>query len=535
MSGALPTRRTFLKAAAVTAAGAAGAIAVSANGTPASAAPARRVRRTREEHRVVVVGSGFGGGVSALRLAQAGVPVLMLERGRRWPTGPNSETFPRALNPDKRVLWHESTPNLFGKPLSVEPYVGLIESVTGANMTALCPAGLGGGSLVYQGMTLQPSEAVFNEHFPNALDWQLMNRVHYPRVAKMLKVAVAPDSVVRSPQYLAPRQFAKRVRAEGLPLQKIPMPIDWGYAEAELRGEMKAAYSNGDGSFGVNNGGKHSVDVTYIRQAEATGLVTVRTLHTVRQVSRRKDGKWSLHVERTDEAGKVLEHKEIITKTLIMAAGSVNTTKLLVRAREAGTISDLPDGLGRGWGTNADRIYTWTSPSIDFGTVQGGPVVYGSLNWSDPKSAFTVVQASIPPMPVSAKTTMLVGFGVSSGRGVISYDSGAGDAIIKWPHEGDSEIQTKHIDGAVRRIAGPDAILTDTNAFFPSTWHALGGANMGTVCDLEGRVTGQPGLYVLDGALMPGTTAACNPSMTIAAVAERALDHIVAKDVGSTI
>ena len=124
------------------------------------------------------------------------------------------------------MLWHESTPNLFGKPLSVEPYVGLFESVAGVNMTALCPAGLGGGSLVYQGMTLQPSEAVFNEHFPNALDWQLMNRVHYPRVARMLKVAVAPDAVVRSPQYLAPRQFAKRVRAEGLPLQKIPMPID---------------------------------------------------------------------------------------------------------------------------------------------------------------------------------------------------------------------------------------------------------------------------------------------------------------------
>ncbi len=74
-----------------------------------------------------------------------------------------------------------------------------------------------------------------------------MDRVHYPRVARMLKVAVAPDSVVRSPQYLAPRQFAKRVRAVGLPLQKIPMPIDWGYAEAELRGEMRPAYTNGDG------------------------------------------------------------------------------------------------------------------------------------------------------------------------------------------------------------------------------------------------------------------------------------------------
>lgn len=58
---------------------------------------------------------------------------------------------------------------------------------------------------------------------------------------------------------------------------------------------------------------------------------------------------------------------------------------------------------------------------------------------------------------------------------------------------------------------------------------------MGTVCVLEGRVHGQRGLYVLDGALMPGNTAACNPSMTIAAVAERALDRIVAADVGTLI
>lgn len=58
---------------------------------------------------------------------------------------------------------------------------------------------------------------------------------------------------------------------------------------------------------------------------------------------------------------------------------------------------------------------------------------------------------------------------------------------------------------------------------------------MGTVCDLEGRVLGQRGLYVLDGALMPGNTAACNLSLTIAAVAERALDVLIAQDVGTVI
>ncbi|UUZ59622.1 GMC family oxidoreductase [Nocardioides sp. B-3] len=78
-------------------------------------------------------------------------------------------------------------------------------------------------------------------------------------------------------------------------------------------------------------------------------------------------------------------------------------------------------------------------------------------------------------------------------------------------------------------------MLTDSHLIAPSTRHPRGGAAMGSVCDLEGRVHGARGLYVLDGALIPGTTAACNPSMTIAAVAERALERIVAEDVGSII
>ncbi|MFD9502537.1 GMC oxidoreductase [Streptomyces sp. NPDC060035] len=77
--------------------------------------------------------------------------------------------------------------------------------------------------------------------------------------------------------------------------------------------------------------------------------------------------------------------------------------------------------------------------------------------------------------------------------------------------------------------------VTDTNALVNSTWHPLGGAPMGTVCDLEGRVQGQRGLYVLDGAPIPGTAGACNPSMTIAAVAERALDAITAHDIDTII
>ncbi|GAC58479.1 putative oxidoreductase [Gordonia hirsuta DSM 44140 = NBRC 16056] len=466
-------RRSLLVGAA-----AVGAAAFASPLGKTQAAPAR-VRLTREERRVVVIGSGFGGGVTALRLTQAGVPVLLLERGREWRTGPNAKTFPSAADPDERALWHRSDPTLFGRRMPVGPYVGLIDAVAGENMTALAPAGLGGGSLIYQGISLQPSQAVFEEHLPNRLDWPRLNQEHYPRVARMLKLAVAPDRLVRHDAYRAARAFASRARRAGRPVSKIPMPIDWNYALAELRGEMRPAYTDGSGALGVNNGGKHSVDVTYLKQARATGLLEVATLHEVTDVARAQDGRWKVRVNRTDLRGRVLENKIITTGTLVMAAGSVHTTRLLVRARATGAIADLPDAVGAGWGTNADRIYTWTSPTEDFGARQGGPVVFGSRNWSDPSRAHTVIQASIPPLGADLHTTMMVGFGVSKGRGRFVYDSGRGDAILRWPADGDSAVQWRDIHPTATAIAGPGAILGDSNKVVNTTWHPLGGACMG--------------------------------------------------------
>lgn len=518
------TRRTFLLGAAAAGAAVSFASRATAGGRP-------RVPLTRDERRVVVIGSGFGGGVAALRLAEAGVPVLVLERGIRWPTGPNAETFPRATQPDKRMSWLGSP--LIG-PVPVPPgerYTGLLERVSGNGMDIMCGAGVGGGSLVYQGMSLQPAEAVFNTHFPEQLDYARMDAVYYPRVARMLQLATAPDDLVESENYRAARLFAEHVVAAGYPLSKVPMPIDWSYARSELRGEMKPSYTNGDCALGVNNGGKHSVDVTYIAAAEATGRVDVEVLHNVTDVAMAPDGRWQVFVDRIDTSGRVLEQKIITAAGLVMAAGSANTTKLLVRAGAKGHIPDLPDGLGGDWGSNADRIYAWTNLGEDFGSPQGGPVVYASRAWEDPGTANTVIQASVPPLPVNARSTMLVGYGVSAGRGRFVYDAGADDAVLQWPGDADAAAR-EAIHARVARIAGAAGALVDTTMLDTTTWHPLGGASMGTVCDLAGRVRGHRGLYVLDGALMPGNTAACNPSMTIAAVAERAADELVARDVG---
>jgi cholesterol oxidase len=532
------SRRSFLAATAgvATTAGLAGA---GFGGTPAAAARRATAPRatgvpvTSVEVRVVVIGSGFGGGVSALRLAQAGVPVLLLERGKRWPTGPDAETFPHAVSIDKRANWMGSSINLLGIKIPItDPYVGLVESVVGDNMTANCAAGYGGGSLVYQGMTLKPAAAVFNANLPQELDYAKMSSVYYPRVASMLQIQTAPDELINSSTYKPARIFASRATAAGQVVEKIPMPIDWSFALRELKGEMKPSYTNGDCALGVNNGGKHSVDVTYLAAAEATGKVTVATQHNVTDVEMAADGRWIVRADRIAEDGTVLEKKVITAKALVMAAGSCNTTKLLVRAAGTGKIPNLPDALGGNWGTNADQICTWTSLPDDFTAPQGGPVVYGTKDWASPTAANTIIQASLPPLP-DLRTTVIVGYGVSSGRGKFVFDSSTGQAKLTWPTSGDSAIATV-IRARMSKITGPLAIIADSNST-PTTWHPMGGASMGSVCDLSGRVLGHSGLYVLDGALLPGNAAACNPSMTIAAVAERALEDIVAHDVGTVI
>lgn len=509
------------------------------------------VHVTTSTQRAVVIGSGFGGGVTALRLAQAGVKVLVLERGKWWPTGPNAQTFPHAAIPDSREIFYTSwTPE--DALLGELPYVGLEEQVVGDNITAVVGAGVGGGSLVYQGMTLQPSEEVFSTWFPSGYNYSQLNSVYYPRVAQMLQIETAPDALINSKTYYPSRVFAANVQAAGYNLAKIPMPIDWTYALDELAGDMLPSYTNGDCAYGVNNGGKHSVDVTYIAQAVATGNATVQILSNVTRIARGPNGTWQVYVNVTDTSGTVVSQQIITTSALFVNAGTCNTSKLLVRAAAIGDIPDLPSAVGQGYGSNGDQIYLWTDTATNLGTPQGGPVVYGSFQWDDPATANTVIQAAMPPIGIDLSglenmlpslsflgeplrlnlySTILVGYGVSSVRGQFVYNSSTDAVDLQWPAVGDAALDAL-ISQRMTAIGGANSTLTNTNTLSNTTWHSLGGACMNSVCDLEGRVLGQRGLYVLDGALMPGTTGACNPSMTIAAIAERAMDQIIQNDVG---
>ncbi|WP_407441590.1 GMC oxidoreductase [Rhodococcus sp. (in: high G+C Gram-positive bacteria)] len=514
------SRRTFLGTAA------AAAVALTV-----VAVPRARAAVTEERHRAVVIGSGFGGAITAMHLGRAGVETVVLERGIRWPTGLNAETFPRMFAPDRRASWLSPMPVMTGAPpIPSEPYTGLMERVRGNGIDILCGAGVGGSSLAYHGMTLQPDGARFAASVSPSLDYDRLDREYYPRVARMLRVAEIPDDLLAHPRYRSSREFLDRAAREGYETFRVPMSIDWDFARRELTGELKPSYTTGDVIYGVNNGGKFSVDVTYLAAAENTGNVSVAPLHRVTDIERASNGTWITHVDRIHTDGTILERKRLLSEAVFLGAGSAGTTRLLMKAHAKNLVPDLPDEVGTGWGNNGDRVFSVTTPLSSPGEFQGGPACVGMKDYSDPAGALMIVTGPVP-WPADIGTTSVIGLGVVRGLGRWQYDAATDDAVLQWDQKFDREL-TRAIETRIRRIAGPAALVVDINAVDVNTFHPLGGAPMGSVCDEAGRVLGQRGLYVVDGAKIPGSTGACNPSMTIAALAEYGADEIVRRDAG---
>ena len=492
--------------------------------------------RRSERRRVVVIGTGFGGSVTALRLAQRGVDVTLIERGRRWASGERN-AFPTMFSPDRRVSWlsdrNSATEKLFPTlPGSTwQPYTGLLERIPGDGMDVVCAAAVGGGSLPYHGMSLQPRADIFDRVMPSALDYEQFDATWYPTVRAMLGATPIPDDVLASARYSSSRQFIAAVRAAGLPAaQGVPMPIDWDVVRAELRGEIPPSITVGDVIYGVNGPGKRSLDTNYLPAAESTGRVELLALHKVDRFHRDGDGRWVVATERIDTDGNTQEFVELTADALFLCAGSPNTTKLMVRASALGDVPDLPDDVGAWWSTNGDLL-TSQILSTPTGTYQGGPASIASLDWDNPAGPVSVLYAPIP-LEQELNFMQVVGIFIPDGHGRYNYDARSDQARLSFPAgaHGAALAEARRRVAKVGAAAGAVATL-DMTEIDPSTYHPLGGAVIGKVCDDYGRVLGQRGLYVNDGALIPGSTGCVNPSLTIAALAERNIDHIVRNDV----
>nr|WP_308189203.1 NAD(P)-binding protein [Nostoc mirabile] len=118
----------------------------------------------------VIIGSGFGGSVTALRLAQAGIHCLVLERGGRWSITPAQNTFATLRTPDGRCSWLSSFA-VFGEPVPIDVYTGVLELLQEDGINVYAGAGVGGGSLVYNGVTYQPTRTNFERIFPKEISY----------------------------------------------------------------------------------------------------------------------------------------------------------------------------------------------------------------------------------------------------------------------------------------------------------------------------------------------------------------------------
>ncbi|MCH5643468.1 GMC oxidoreductase [Gordonia sp. ABSL49_1] len=531
----LLTRRSLLKGAA-----AAGAI------TAATAAIGRGAGATAAAERgtAIVIGSGFGGAVAALRLGQAGFRTTVFERGRRWPIRPDGNTFATFDRPDRRAAWFSDTAGISSSlQVPVERYPGVLDAIKGNGIESVYGAGVGGGSLVFGAFSAQPDKPDFEMLFPGGTDYDGLARTYYPRARRMLNATPLPPDILAHPNYVGARSWLRTVARYGVRPSFIDYSINWDLVRKELSGRVRPGVSIGDLSYGVNSGAKNSVDHNYLPAAEATGNVTIKPMHEVFEIrprSRRRG--FVVRARVIDDKHRTLRIVTAEADYLFLAAGSYHTTSLLVRARAHGTLPRLSPRIGDGFGGNGDFLIVRTALREQYGPIQGGPG-YSRLREDRLPGgpAAIVYQASPFPSPLGGTATTHLIQVHTDERGTIDYDHATRGTQLNYPYpEGTSVLDRR---GAA--FAQHFHERTETRYGFPqngiplysrsfgfgsgSTFHGLGGVVIGQAATADGGVKGYDDLYVVDGSFCPGAVGLVNPSLTITALAERTMDRFLAR------
>ncbi len=496
--------------------------------------PVRTPTETAHDVPALIIGSGFGGAVTALRLGQAGIRTMVLEQGKRWPITPN--TFSPSFPPDGRSTWLRTRTILpFGPSLPISRHTGVLDRIDYENMQVYRGTAVGGGSIVYGGITVQPPEDLFYEIFPRGLSYQELEP-YYDRVRHILRITTVPADIEAQPYYDYARVFAEHGANAGLEVQSVGQATDWDVIRSEIAGTVRPSTIIGEAYYGNNGGSKNSLDQNYLPMAEATGYVTIHPLRRVIDIAQKSSENYRVTVEEIDETGRVLQTKEITTTYLFLAAGSVGTTELLVKAHELGDLPNLNAEVGQGWGTNGSSMFMRSVNELT-GKMQGGPIIKMISDYNNAASPSSI-ESVFFPLGQECGCLLHLLLSLDTERGQFSYNSATNKTELMWPVSGSDQAVRAAMDFAKRMNAanggllGPPAglpfQLPDVLKDF--TYHPLGGMVMDKACDLNGRVHGYPKMYVMDGSALPGSCATANPSLTIAALAERNIETILAED-----
>ena len=534
---------------------------------------ASKVDDSAYDYDVVVIGSGFGGSVTALRLAEKGYRVHVIESGRRFA----DEDFAKTSWNLRRYLW---APRL--KCFGVQRIHRL------PDVMILAGAGVGGGSLNYANTLYVPPAAFFQDpQWSEIADWQAELAPHYETASRMLGVVTNP---CEGPIEQIMRQTADDLGV-GETFRKTPVAVFFGnpgerVADPYFGGigpDRTGCIECGNCMVGCRVGAKNTLVKNYLALAERLG-VTIEPLRTVIAVGPIDDGRRDDGYRVTTEATGAWLRKARHTVTasqVVFAAGAWGTQRLLHRMSYDGQLGDLSPRLGEMTRTNSEAlggamttkvprdidmtkgVAITTSFHVDAEThvenvrygkgsnamgllatilVEGGgsvprpvrflaqsarhPVTFlrsvSVRHWSERTIIGLVMQSRDNSITVSAKRRLGGGVGLTSKQG-------HGEPNPTWIPMGHKAlhqlaIRLQERAGGVRALPGGSlGEIVD----IPLTAHLLGGAVISDdpakgVVDPWHRVWGYPGLHIVDGSAVSANLGV-NPSLTITAQAERAM------------
>ncbi len=527
---------------------------------------ARPLAAAKERYDVVVIGSGYGGGVSAARFAAAGKRVAVFERGREFPTGTFPVKFPE-LRQEMQVR---------AKSWRVGRDTGLYDVRLGTDMHVLVGCGLGGGSLINAGVALRPDPRVFaDEVWPGQIRQDGLLDEGYKRARFWLRPNASPRA-----HAMTKFQALDGAARTGLGLSAMAPEVVVSFeACTNPAGIHQPACTDcGDCVGGCNVGAKNTVALTYLPFAVTHGaelFTEARCSHITKSAS----GAWTVVIDDITGGKPTGTQRYIEAAKVVISAGTLGSTEILLRSRDKGLA--LSDRLGLGFSANGDIIAFGYGAKVPVNAVGVGypskidghvvgAAVSGQLEIIDGDNfehSMTIQEGAMPSALAPILPVMFVPNGRLLGAlqslvsGVykgpfqhlqtffaVSHDSASGvftldgDRLdLAWPGAKDEAVY-KRLDDTLGKIVGAVGgayiknPLGSMMGHQPATAHPLGGCGMGDdkttgVVDHKGQAFDptsggvHEGLHVIDGSIIPRSLG-CNPLLTITALAERAMIHI---------